>query len=130
MNFLTELKSVGNSQHATAGLYAGILGLALSDLIPTPADAFYFDRERKLRDRWKSGEITTDLYWEKNGSNYYLYNAAWWVLVGLAVVYTKGSVEDKLITMAGLIGAGAVVGVIVTNIHKDRLQLQNSKSDT
>jgi hypothetical protein len=123
MSLYSELRGVSDSQYATGALYAGLLGLALSDLVPTPADALYFDRERRLRDKWKSGEIAPDDYWEKSASNYYLFNAAWWLLVGLAVVYTKGSAEDKIVVMGGLIGAGAVISVIATNIQKDRMEL-------
>lgn len=129
MSVIQELKGVSGSQYATGALYAGLIGLFVSDLIPTPADAFYFDRERKLRDKWKSGEITPEQYWEKSASNYYLYNAAWWLFVGTATVMTKGSAENKLITMGALIGGGAVIGVIYSNIKKDKAQLEKEKKE-
>jgi hypothetical protein len=124
MSLYAELKGVSESQYATGALYAGLIGLVVSDLIPTPADAFYFNDERKLRNRWKQGEIKPEEYWEKSASNYYLYNAVWWALVGLATIYTKGSAEDKILTMGSLIGAGAVISVIYTNIQKDKAELE------
>lgn len=130
MKFYEELKNVSESQFATGALYAGLIGLFVSDLIPTPADAFYFRDERILRDRWKKGEIKPEDYWEKSASNYYLYNAFWWIVVGLATIYTKGSAEDKLLTMSGIIGAGAVISVIYTNIQKDKAELQKEASQT
>lgn len=123
MGLYGEIKNVGASQYATGALYAGLIGLFLSDLIPTPADAFYFDRERKLRDKWKSGEISPEDYWEKSASNYYLFNAAWWLTVGLATIYTKGTAQNKIVTMGALIGAGAVIAVIHSNIRKDKIQI-------
>ena len=130
MSLYNELKCVGSSQYATGALYAGLIGLFVSDLIPTPADAFYFDRERKLRDKWKSGEISPEEYWEKSASNYYLYNAAWWLLVGLATIYTKGMAENKIVTMGALIGGGAVIAVIHSNIQKDKNALAQEKIET
>ena len=127
MSLYEELKGVSESQYATGALYAGLLGLMLSDLIPTPADALYFRDERKLRNRWKDSDILPEEYWEKSASNYYLYNALWWGLVGLAVIYTKGTAENKILTLGGLIGAGAVVSVIYTNIQKDKAELEKEK---
>jgi hypothetical protein len=124
MSLYAELKGVSESQYATGALYAGLIGLLLSDLIPTPADALYFHHERTLRNRWKDNDILPNDYWEKSASNYYLYNAAWWALVGLATIYTKGTAEDKILTMGGLIGAGAVISVIYTNIQKDKADLE------
>lgn len=123
MSLYQELKGVSESQYATGALYAGLLGLMLSDLIPTPADALYFRDERKLRNRWKEKDILPEDYWEKSASNYYLYNAIWWGLVGLATIYTKGSAEKKFLTLGGLIGAGAVAAVLYTNVQKDKAEL-------
>lgn len=128
MSLYGELQGVGESQYATGAIYAGLLGLFLSDLIPTPADALYFRDERKLRNRWKDRDILPEEYWEKSASNYYLYNAAWWALVGIATIYTKGTAEDKLLTLSGLIGAGAVISVIFTNIQKDKAELEKEQS--
>ena len=37
--------------NAKGVLYAGLLGLLVSDILPTPADALYFYIERNLRDK-------------------------------------------------------------------------------
>jgi hypothetical protein len=123
MSLFDELKGVSESQYATGALYAGLVGLILSDLIPTPADALYFNRERVLRDKWKWGEIKPEAYWESSASNYYLLNVGWWILVGLATIYTKGTAENKIVTMGTLIGGGAVLAVLYTNVKKDKAQL-------
>lgn len=127
MSLYKEIKGISESPYATGALYVGLVGLLVSDLIPTPADAWYFNTERKLRDKWKGGEITPEAYWEKSASNYYLMNAAWWLLVGLATIYTKGDAENKIITMGTLIGGGAVLSVLYTNVQKDKLQLQKEE---
>ncbi len=57
MGLNSEIKGVSESKFATAALYSAGIGLVLSDIIPTPADAAYFWAEKKLRDKWKNGEI-------------------------------------------------------------------------
>ena len=120
------IKSIASglkSEHGNALLYAGLIGLIASDLIPTPADALFFFQERKLRDKWSRGEITPKQYWEKKAVSYYLYNPLWWAIVAGITVSIKGDATTKLKAMGGLIGAGAVIGVLYKNIKTDEAQL-------
>ena len=44
------IKSIASglkSEHGNALLYAGLIGLVVSDLVPTPADALFFYKENK-----------------------------------------------------------------------------------
>jgi hypothetical protein len=105
--------------HGTGVLYAGMLGLALSDAIPTPADALYFYRQQKLRERFEKGEISPKTYWVDETLGYYGYNVAWWLLLFGVVSMVKGDFRKKMELAVGLVAAGAVVGVIGRNIRKD-----------
>jgi hypothetical protein len=105
--------------HGTGVLYAGLVGLALSDAIPTPADAIYFYRQQKLRERFEKGEITAKAYWVEESTGYYAYNVAWWLLLFGAVSLVKGDFRKKLELAVGLVAAGAVIGVVGRNIRRD-----------
>lgn len=102
-----------------AVLYAGLLGLVISDIIPTPADAIYFRMMEKNKQKLEEKKITPREYWTRDAMLYYGLNPLWWTLVLVAVVNTKGGIDNKLKLGIGLIGAGAVFGVISKNIREE-----------
>lgn len=102
-----------------AVLYAGLLGLVISDIIPTPADAIYFRMMEKNKQKLEEKKITPREYWTRDAMLYYGLNPLWWTLVLVAVVNTKGGINNKLKLGIGLIGAGAVFGVISKNIRDE-----------
>jgi len=102
-----------------AVLYAGLIGLVLSDIIPTPADAVYFRMMEKNKKKLNAGEITPRQYWTRDALLYYGLNPLWWSLVLLTVWKTKGEAQDKMKIVVALIGAGAVVGVLAKNIKEE-----------
>jgi hypothetical protein len=108
------------SGHGVGILYAGLIGLALSDIIPTPADALYFYNQQRLKEKFTKKEITPDKYWFKEGANYYGLNLLWWLTVIGVVSITKGGLKKKASVGVGVIAAGAVIGVIALNIKKDK----------
>lgn len=117
------MNSIGNAikaGHGTGILYAGILGLALSDIIPTPADALYFHNQQKWKEQLAKKEITPEQFWRKELIGYYGYNFGWWLIFLGAVVSVKGDFRKKSEIAIGLLAAGAVVGVIAKNIQKDK----------
>jgi hypothetical protein len=116
---LSEIVKSTEGKYSKGVLYAGAVGLILSDIIPTPADALYFYTEKKLRDKWKSGEITPQKYWSRTAGAYYLYNPIWWGIVLGAIYYAKGDVRDKAKIGLMVVGAGAVIGVLYRNYQKD-----------
>ena len=107
-----------------AVLYAGLLGLLISDIVPTPADAVYFRSMAKNKEKLEKGEITPRQYWTRDALLYYGLNPLWWSLVLGSVVLTKGSVNDKVKIGIALVGAGAVVGVIFKNIREEEQKSQ------
>jgi len=108
----------------TGLLYAGLIGLVASDIIPTIGDAAFIGFQRKLRDKWAKGEIDSKTYWRKELGNYYLLNSGWWLIIGVAV-YLTPKYENKIKVGLALIGASAVAAIIYKNIQKDeKEQLQ------
>ena len=107
-----------NSQK-TSLLYAVGLGLLLSDLVPTPADAYYFYKQRKNKEKLTKGEITPKQYWTRDAIGYYGLNALWWsAVLGSTILFGKDYKQKRNI-LIGLVAGGLVVGVISKNIKKD-----------
>ena len=123
---LREISNATEGSYGTAIIYAGAIGLILSDIIPTPADALYFYTEKKLRDQWVNKTITPKQYWVRSASAYYLYNPIWWTLVLGAMHYTEGGFKQKAKIGLIAIGAGAVIGMIYRNYKVD---IQKVKDD-
>jgi hypothetical protein len=117
------ITSAISSGHGNAIVYAGALGLLLSDVIPTPADALYFTLMQKEKRKLENKEITPAQYWRKEAFLYYGLNPLWWSLVLGALYFTKGDYTKKAKIGLGIIGAGAVIGVLNQNIKKDTLGL-------
>lgn len=105
--------------HGNAIIYAGAIGLLLSDIIPTPADGVYFYLQQKNKAKLERKEITPAQYWKREAFAYYGLNPLWWSLVLGALVLTKGDYTNKLKVGLSIIGAGAVIGVLNRNIKKD-----------
>jgi len=120
---LETVKGGLESKEGKAVLYAGLIGLIISDIIPTPADAVAFTIERKLRDRWKKGEITPSEYWRKKTAAYYLLNPIWWSIVAAVTLSIKGDSSKKIKTLGWMVGGGVVAAVIFKNIQKDKKDL-------
>lgn len=102
-----------------AVLYAGLLGLLVSDLVPTPADAVYFRLEAKNKQKLDKGEITPRQYWTRDALMYYGLNPIWWLIVIGVVTQTKGGLNDKVKIGIGVVAAGAVFGVLSKNIKEE-----------
>jgi hypothetical protein len=115
----SEISKASEGKYGHGVLYAGAVGLILSDIIPTPADAVYFYYEKKLRDQWKSGKISPKQYWSKSVSAYYLLNPIWWTGVLATLYYVKGDVKQKAKIGLAVVGVGAVIGIIYRNYRKD-----------
>lgn len=126
---LETVKDGLKSDKGNAVLYAGLIGLVISDIIPTPADAIVFSIEKKLRDKWKRGEISPAEYWRKKAIAYYCINPLWWAIVAGVTVSMKGDATKKLKVAGALIGSGAVLAVIYKNIQKDKKELEEEAKE-
>jgi hypothetical protein len=111
--------AVVNKGAGEAVLYAGLLGLLLSDIVPTPADAVYFRMMEKNKQKLEKKQITPKQYWTRDAIMYYGLNPLWWLLVLGIVIKTKGGLDNKIRWGLGLVSAGAVIGVISKNIKEE-----------
>jgi len=118
---IDSINSAIKAGQGNAIIYAGAIGLLLSDIIPTPADAIHFSYMQKQNKKMKDGEITPKEYWRNESLSYYLLNPIWWSLVLGTLYFTKGDYTNKLKIGVGIISAGAVIGVLNKNIKKDKL---------
>lgn len=100
-------------------LYGLLAGMIIADIVPTPADALVFYKQRINKQKLETGEITPKQYWERDAANYYLLNPIWWALVAGVAVSVGSDFKQKRNILIGLASAGAVVAVIYKNIAKD-----------
>lgn len=113
------IESAVKSGHGEAIVYAGALGLLLSDIIPTPADSIYFNLMQKNKRKLENKEITPKEYWTREAVLYYGLNPLWWSIVIGALYLTKGKYTTKMKVGLGIIAAGGVLSVLNKNIEKD-----------
>lgn len=112
--------------HGNALLYAGAIGLLLSDVIPTPADAVYFNLQQKNKAKLNAKEITPKQYWTRDAIYYYGLNPIWWGIILGTLYIAHGDYTQKAKVGLGLVAAGVVVAVLHKNIKKDEeLLIQN-----
>lgn len=102
-----------------AVLYAGLLGLLISDIVPTPADALYFRLMEKNKQKLENKQITPREYWTRDAVLYYGLNPLWWSIVLGAVVLTKGDLSNKVKVGLAIVGGGAVFGALSKNIREE-----------
>ena len=120
-----EKNGIKNSMEQKEKLLLALgLGLFLSDLIPTPADAVYFNYLRKNRIKLEQKEITPKQYWINEAFAYYGFNAIWWASV-LGISYALGkNYYSKRNIFLGLVAGGVTLAVLNKNIKKDTALLK------
>jgi dipeptide/tripeptide permease len=114
-----SIKSAISSGHGDAIVYATLIGLVASDIIPTPADTLYFHLSQKNKEKLEKKEINPKQYWTRDAVYYYSLNPIWWLLVGGVVIAVKGDYSTKMKVGLGIIAAGGVYAVLNKNIKKD-----------
>lgn len=117
------VKAIGGalkSEHAIGILYVAILAAALGELIPDPADAVYFSLDRKWRAQMEKEEIMPEQYWKRKSVAYFTLDFVWWMLILLIAVSIGGNIKTKALVVGGIVGGGALIGIIAKNIQKDK----------
>lgn len=116
-----------DKRHNQLLLAVGV-GLILSDIIPTPADAVYFHYEQKNKQKLEEGKITPKQYWTRDALLYYGTNPLWWgSVLGFSLLIGK-TFEQRRNILISLIAGGIVIGVLHKNIKRDEVfyKLKNS----
>lgn len=116
---VNSISSAVKSGHGDAILYAGAIGLLLSDIIPTPADGIYFRLQQVNKAKLEKKEITPKQYWVRDATYYYGLNPLWWGLVLGALYYTEGDYTKKAKVGLGFVAMGFVLSVLYGNIKRD-----------
>ena len=105
--------------NGNAIIYTAIGAAILANVMPTPADGFFFYQQRINKEKLDKGEITPKQYWTRDVFGYYFYTAAWYGLVLATVAAVGGSYQTKAKILLGLSGAGIVLGVVSKNIEAE-----------
>lgn len=119
LNMDTGIHKAISHGYGNALIFTAVLTAAVTDLVPTPADALYFYDTDRLKNKLAAGKITPKQFWVKEAVGYYLYNPAWWLLFFGIMVAVGGDYKHKAKVGAAILGAGGVVTVIYKNIKKD-----------
>lgn len=117
----SSIRGTIGSEHSTGALYLALLAFIFADFWPTPGDAWTLYWQTSLRNKWKAGDITAAQYWRGDLAAYYIPNIIWWVLVFFIVINIPGSGQKKFYVAIGLIGAGAVIGIVYNLYRKDAI---------
>lgn len=115
-----HIGSLFKSEHAIAALYLALLAGALANFIPDPTDGLSFYLDRKWRIQLEKGEITPSQYWARKVEIFYGLDSLWWLVVLGVAIIVGGDIRRKAWVVGGIIGAGAVVGIVFNNIKKDK----------
>lgn len=119
MSYKSEISGLLSGDNALGALYLGLSAAVIVDALPTPMDALFFKSQMKIKEQYEKGEITPKQYWVKDAAQYFGYDTIWWLFVLGITVSVKTTTRNKFLLAAGLIGTGAVIGVIHKNIIKD-----------
>jgi len=115
-----------DKRHTQLLIAVGI-GLIVSDIVPTPADAVYFHYEQKNKQSLNEGKITPRQYWTRDALLYYGLNPIWWAgVLGASLLIGKDYNQRRNI-LIGLIAGGVVIGVLHKNIKKDEALINEKK---
>lgn len=93
-----------------AALVAFILGMFLGQAAPEPTDCVFILVEDWLKSNawW----LPTWEYWLVWAFNYYLLLALWYMFLLVLIIYLDITISEKVLLVAGLVSAGAVVGMV------------------
>ena len=100
-------------------IYVALLAAAAGDLIPTPADAWYFSAQSRLKQELEEGKITPKHYWVWDAIYYYSLNPLYWLILALIAYSINGDYHVKLKMILVILAGGLVVTAILKNIKKD-----------
>lgn len=114
-----EIINASQGRHSNGVLYAGAVGIILSDIIPTPAEAVFYYREKNLREKWEEGKITPEQYFRGSYQSLHYSKSIWWIGVLGAMYFKKGNTNQKAMFGLALVGGGAIAGMVYKMMRKD-----------
>lgn len=111
-NLASNIGAVTGGKYANAVLYAGLFTLLATEALPSPADVIYNDVEKRIREKWKKGEITPQQYYKKSANSLYMIQPLWWGFALSLVYFWDGDFYTKLKVAAIVVGTGAAIGAM------------------
>lgn len=105
---------------------SALIGAAVADAIPTPADALYFKKQQEIKQQLIEGKIDVATFWKKEVFYYYTLNAIYWGAIAGITYSLSSNSQIRLKVLLTLVAAGAVIGVLTNNIKKDKMLLNET----
>ena len=110
---LQEFDTIMTGEYGNAILYTGVVGLALSDKIPTPNALLATLSLNNLKSRYDKGDIDVFEYKQRVEKMLSTYKYIWWGGVFATTFLAKGNAYDKAKLGGILIGIGLVASLLV-----------------
>jgi len=120
MDFDLGINKAVKDGNGNAIIMTAVIAAAISNVLPTPFDSIYFERQSKLKFELEDGKITPEQYWWHDIGEYYFWTALWYTGLFVVLQAAGGNYEKKARMLIVLIGAGLVVGVAQKNIKKEK----------
>lgn len=99
---------------------AGLLGMALGNILPDPSDPIHFLGNRWVHKKYERGEIGELGRFVGDAGFYYLPSFFWYGGLALVLYKTKGTMTDKLKWAIGVLSLGGIAGLAGMWILKDK----------
>lgn len=114
-----QIINASQGRHSDGVLYAGAVGIILSNIIPTPAEAVFYYREKSLKKQLEEGKISPEAYYRGNYRSLHYSKSIWWIGILAAMYFHKGNTQNKAMFGLALVGGGAVAGLVYKMMRKD-----------
>src|SRR3989344_1229088 len=112
MTFGQSWKHTMSNRGVDGALYIALLAAALGNLLPSPADAWIFWRQRVDAQKWVNKEISSKQKWARGLTWYYTAAPVWYITLFAVVYFFGNTTKQKLMLATAIIGGGAIIGVI------------------
>jgi hypothetical protein len=106
--------------NGNAIIFTALLAATIANALPTPADAIYFRRVNFLERKFDAGEITAEELEWRVASGYYIYTAAWYLVLFGGIYAFGGEYKNNAKVLIALAASGLVIGAIQKNIEVDK----------
>lgn len=126
---LKEFDTIMRGDYGNLILYSGVVGLALSDKIPTPNVLIGRFSLNKIKGEYDRGDISFFEFKERTDKSLKLYKNVWWGGVLATMFLTKGDVYQKAKIGGILIGAGVIASMLIPSPDMSANALVESSED-
>jgi hypothetical protein len=126
---LKEFNTIMNGDYGNLIIYASIVGLGLSEKVPTPNALIGRFTLNKIKGEYDRGDISFFEYKERTDKALNLYKNLWWGGVLVATFFTKGGAYQKAKVGGILLGAGIIASMLIPKPDVSANALVDSAED-